>query len=433
MTLHSSQMGRGGHRDDRRRRLLAEDLTANSGQPAQDISGDWPQNGHPPAHKSENYGDAEFLQTQLRMTDLIPRRLISHTLLLMVGLAAIGGLIALYVWIPDLLRSPQNRPAMADLGNCGSLGNWFASLLLLTAGLLAILIYSVRRHKVDDYRGHYHVWLWAAACWFVMATDVAANLHQALQQVMISVTGTRIVGDGSIWWVVTGLLLLGSVGSRLLIDMWSSRLSSAVFIFATVAYLTVLVAFFHGIVLQSEVSQLLLVQGLLLGGHLLLAVSMGMHARYVVLDAEGQIPKRVVKKKVEKKPLEKKQAAKKTDLDDQPTADDFVEEDSKEDGESDTADSDDGQDESDDEESGDTWVAIDPPHGKSQPVLKRVTPAETAAAPLATQKMVIPRAESSPPASATDESKLNKADRKALKKKLIDDRLKREQRKAANW
>ena len=106
MTLHSSQMGRGGHRDDRRRRLLAEDLTANSGQPAQDISGTWPHNGQPPAHKSENYGDAEFLQTQLRLTDLIPRRLISYFLLLKAGLAAIGGLIALYVWIPDLLRRP---------------------------------------------------------------------------------------------------------------------------------------------------------------------------------------------------------------------------------------------------------------------------------------------------------------------------------------
>ena len=100
MTLHSSPMGRGGHRDDRRRRLLAEDLTANSGLPAQGISATLPRNGQPPAHKSENYGDAEFLQTQLRLTDLIPRRLISYLLLLKVGLAAIGGLMALYVWIP---------------------------------------------------------------------------------------------------------------------------------------------------------------------------------------------------------------------------------------------------------------------------------------------------------------------------------------------
>ena len=292
MTLNSPHMGRGGHRDDRRRRLLSEDLTANSGLPAQDTSATSPRNGQPQTHKSENYGDAEFLQTQPRLTDLIPRRLISYLLLLTVGLAAIGGLMALYVWIPDRLHDPQLWPEMADLGNCGSLGNWFASLLLLTASLLAIITYSVRRHKVDDYHGHYHVWLWAAACWFMMATDVAASLHQGLQQVMISLTGTRIAGDGSIWWVVPTLLLVGSIGSRLLIDMWSSRLSSAALIFAAIAYLTALVAFFHGIFLQSDVSQLLLVQGALLAGHLLLAMSMGLHARYVVLDAEGVLPKR---------------------------------------------------------------------------------------------------------------------------------------------
>ena len=221
---------------------------------------------------------------------MIPRRLISYLLLLTVGLAAIGGLVALYVWIPDLMGKAQPRPAMANLGDYGSLGNWLASLLLLIAGLLAIATYSVRRHKVNDYHGHYHVWLWAAGCWLIMATDAAASLHQGFQQVMISLTGTRIAGDGSIWWVVPALLLVGSIGSRLLMDTWSSRLSSGTLILAATAYLTALVAFFHGIVSQTEVAQLLLVQGLLLGGHLLLAMSMGLHARYVLLDAEGDCP-----------------------------------------------------------------------------------------------------------------------------------------------
>ncbi|MGO9115535.1 MAG: hypothetical protein ACLP9L_40520 [Thermoguttaceae bacterium] len=432
MTLHSSQMGRGGHRDDRRRRLLAEDLTANSGMPALGTSETLLRNDQPPAHKSENYGDADFLQTQVRLTDLIPRRLISYLLILKVGLAAIGGLIALYVWFPDLLGNSQPRPAMADLGNYGSLGNWFASLLLLTAGLLAIVIYSVRRHKLDDYRGRYHVWLWAAACWFAMATDVAASLHQGLQQVMISVAGTRIAGDGSIWWLVPSTLIIGSVGSRLLVDMRSSRLSSAALILAAIAYLTASVAFFHGITLQFEVYQFLLVQGALLGGHLLLAMSMGLHARYVLLDAEGALPKRPRKKKAEKKKTAKKTAETKTEQANRATTGDEAEEDPTASGSSDAADSDDSEEESGDEESGDTWVAVDPPHGSLQPVLKRVAPSGTPAVPSLSQKIVVPGAESSSSDSGTDISKLSKADRKALKKRLIDERLKRE-RKASNW
>jgi hypothetical protein len=422
MTLHSSQIGRGGHRDDRRRRLLAEDLTASSGLPDQETSGTWPSNDHPPDHKSQNYGDAEFLQTQLRLTDLIPRRRISYILLLKAGLAVIGGLIALHVWIPDLMGDPQLRPVMADLGSCGSLGSWFGSLLLLAASLLAIVIYGVRQHKVDDYHGHYHVWLWAAACWFIMATDVAASLHQGLAKVMISLTGTRIAGDGSIWWVVPALLLVGSIGSRLLIDMRSSRLSSAALILAAIAYLTALAAFFHGMMLQSEVAQLLLVQGLVLGGHLLLATSMGLHARYVLLDAEGVLPKRPLKKKPEKK------VAKKT-VNAQPATTGAVTE--KDSGVRSNRNAADGADESDEEESGDAWVTVDPPHGTAQPVLKRVTPAATSAVPSLGQKIVAPPAESS--SAGSSDGKLSKADRKALKKKLIEERIKRQQNGGANW
>ncbi len=445
MTLHSSPMGRGGHRDDRRRRLLSEDLAANSARPAQGISATSSHNGQPPAHKSENYGDAEFLQTQLRLTDLIPRRLISYFLLLKVGLAAIAGLIALYIWSPDMMGDRQLRPAMANLGNCGSLGNWFASLLLLIASLLATIIYSVRRYKVDDYHGHYRVWLWAATCWFIAATDVAASLHEAVEQLMISLTGTRIAGDGSIWWVVPALLLVGTIGSRLLVDMWSSRLSSLALLLAVIAYLTALTAFFHGIVLQSEVSQLLLVHGAVLGGHLLLAMSMGLHARFVILDAEGLLAKRPRRKKAEKKKAEKKADKAATgDLTAELAAGD-------------------GEEEADDEKTGDEWIVVDPPHGSAQPLLKRVAPAETSAVSPLAQKIVVGRTESPSSSSADhdhdrdrdhgymvpdmvpdtvsdtvpdavpDNGKLSKADRKALKRKLIEQRMQREQRKASNW
>lgn len=442
MTLHSSQMGRGGHRDDRRRRLLTEDLTANSCPPAPDIPGVSLPINHPPAHKSENYGDAEFLQRQLQLTDLIPRRLVSYLLLMKLGLAVIGGLMALHIWIPDLLRDPLLRPVMADLGNCGSLGSWFASLLLLTASLLAIVIYRVRKHKVDDYRGHYQIWHWATACWLIMATDAAASLHQGFQQAMISLTGIQIVGDGSIWWVAPTLLLVGFVGSRLLIDMWSSRLSSAALILSAIAYLTALTSFFNGVVLQSEVSQLLLVQGAALCGHLLLTMSMGLHARYVILDAEGVLPKRVVKKKLEKKLAVKADKAKAPSKNSSPLPyagegqgerEGKLKKNSAASGRSGTADSDDGVEESDDVESVDAWVVVDPPHGNLQPVLKRVTSSETPAVPSLSQKIVIPGSESSSFGVASDDSKLSKADRKALKKKLIDDRLKREQRNATNW
>jgi hypothetical protein len=432
MTLHSSQMMRGGYRDDRRRRLLAEDLTANAGLPASEIPAIMSGDDFPHTHKSENYGDAEFLQSQLRLTDLVPRRLIAYFLLLAVGLAAIGGLLALRLWLPDLLRAPDIRLTIADVGSPGSLGNWFASLLLLAASLLTVVIYTVRRHKVDDYRGHYRIWLWAAACWFLMATDAAASLHQGLQQIMISITGTQIVGDGSVWWLAPLILVLGTIGSRLVIDMRSSRLSTGALVFAAISYLTALTATFHGIVLQTETAQLLFVEGAFLAGHLLIAISMGLHARYVLLDAEGSLPKRAMKKKADKKVAKKTAAPKKAKPADQVTTDDSIEKGSSGNDTNATAQTqENGNDPRDDAD--DTWVAIDPPHGTStQPVLKRVASSAASALPSIEQKLSVPAGESSSSDSDAASGKLSKADRKALKKKLLDERLKRE-RKAEKW
>jgi hypothetical protein len=430
MTLHSSQMGRGGHRDDRRRRLLAEELTSVSTQPAADIEGTSPRNDQPSAHKSENYGDAEFLERQLRLTELIPRRLISYLLLFKVGLVAIAALIALYVWSPQLLGDPRLRPAFADLGSPGSLGTWFASLLLLTAGLLATVVYSVRRHKVDDYHGHYHIWRWAALCWFMMATDVAASLHQGLQQIMTSLTGTRITGDGSIWWLVPALLLLGTTGIRLLIEMRPSRLSTTAFVSAGIAYATALAIFIRVFVLQSEVYQFLFLQGALLAGSLLLVISMGLHARYVVLDAEGELPKRVVKKKPDKKRESLKRDVKKVDkrAATAPPGNGALPDAGSKGGVSEEAD-----EEAEEEELGDdAFIAVDPPHRNLPPALKRAAPAEASSASPLRASVAKMAAGSSDSGSTEDVSKLSKAERKALKKKLMDERLNRE-RRTSNW
>ncbi len=428
MTLHASSLGR-GHRDDRRRRLLSEDLTANSSLPAGETPAGQPKY-QPPTHKSENYGDSEFLQTQARLTDLVPRRLVPYLLCLKGGLAIIAGLMAFYVWAPKLIPDGQPASQLADLGKCGSLGNWFASLLLLMATALAGMIFSVRRHKVDDYRGHYRVWLWVATAWFLAATDAAANLHQGFQQLMVSLTSWRLAGEGSLWWVGAVLLFAGPIGFRLFMDMRSSRLSTAALLLAATAYLTALTAFFHGIVLQGQVVQRLLMEGSLLGGHLLATISMGLHARYVILDAEGVLPRREKKaaamKRAEKADKKaRRQRAEKLATPAAATTDDSAK-DLAASTENHAGEVEQGQSEAKAKASGDKWVAIDPPHSGLQPAMKRMLSEK----PTAT---AIPSPAGAASDSASDDSKLSKADRKAIKKRLLDERLKREQRKAANW
>ena len=424
MTLQSSQLGRGGHRDDRRRRLLAEDLTASFAPEEQGHLGSTERNAPPIKHKSENYGEAEFLQTQPRLTDLVPRHPVALVLLLKAGLAAIAGLIALYVAAPALFHTPNSRPALANLGHSGSLANWFAELLLLAASFFAAIIYTVRRHRIDDYRGRYRVWLWAAACWFVMATDLAGSLHQGFQQTMISCFRTPIVGDGSIWWLAPAVIVVGTIGVRLWLDMRTSRLAGTALVLAAVANLTALTASFHGIKLSSPLYEVLLLHGSLLAGHLFLAWSMVLQARFVLLDAEGRLPRRTAKPKkqcAERKV--KKTESKSSDANHADAAS--------------AAGALNRQDSKPDNASSDAGVATDRPQtggtSSASPAIRRVDPPATSVGPPLSQKIAARVTMSSPSDSQPDGSKLSKADRKAMKKRLLEERLRTEQRKASHW
>ncbi len=284
------QFRRSGQRDDRRRRLLAEEssgLLAEAGprddRVAADLLG---------ARRFENYEDAAFMDQTLRLIDLVPRKLTTFGLLLLLGLALVAGLEALYAWTstPALNRlTTDGTVAAFDLDGEGSLAVWFSSAVLMLAALAAVLVYTIRRHKTDDYRGNYRVWLWAALCWMMMSIDETSSLHEGFMGMMTHVTGTKIYGDGSIWWVVPYFFLLGAVGSRLVVDMRQCRLS-------TLALLTT--AGCYGLAVATQVAgdgltrAVMIEEGAEMVGNVFLLLAMGLHARYVILDARGLLPAR---------------------------------------------------------------------------------------------------------------------------------------------
>ena len=324
-------------------------------------------------------------------------------LILLAGVGVIAALESLYVWMPDLpVQTVRGgRLAMFDLTGPGSLGAWFSSLVLLAAAMVALVVYGIRRHKVDDYHGHYRIWLWAAMGAFLLATDAGASLHEGFRDIMTAATGSRMLGDGSVWWAIPAIFLLGAIGSRLLVDTWPCRLSSTALVLSTACYLTAFSAHFGWIWPQSPLYRTLLEQGAQMTGHLLLVLAMALFARYVIFDAEGLLPRRHSETDEAAQP---KLALAKPAAEDEPADDGDVETQAEE-----------------PEEAAEDWVAIDPPHGKTPPVLKRVVaPAVTVEATPA-------------PAPDSADQKLGKADRKALKKRLLAERLQREQKKSVNW
>ena len=233
------------------------------------------------------------MDEQARLTDLVPQKLPKILALFIVGLLVVAGLEMLYAWMPELApMTTDGRVAAFDLDGEGSLAVWFSSATFLLAAFTAVVVYTVRRHKTDDYHGHYRVWLWAAMCWLILSVDETASLHEGFKEMMTQVTGTRLLGDGSMWWVIAYFFLLGAVGTRLVVDMRSCRLSTASMGMVAVCYCLAILAQLGWILPESGARGVMVEEGAEMTGNLFLLLAMVLHARYVVLDAEGLLPQR---------------------------------------------------------------------------------------------------------------------------------------------
>jgi hypothetical protein len=374
----SSSLRRSGQRDDRRRRLLADDLSGpDEGTPVRV----WRENVLA-AQKSESYGNADFLERQWRLLDLVPRRLPMLALILLAGVVTEAGLEAAYYWMIERVAAGHDAVVALDLGVKGSLACWFSSLTLLAASVAALLVYNVRRHRADDYQGRYRVWRWAAVCWFFLATDQAASLREAFRDAMIGLSGTPLLGDGSLWWVAVYVFVFGAVGSRLLVDMRPSRLSICALLTAAVAYGLAATSWLGCLpVVEGATAELMFRVGCEMAGGLMLLAAMALHARYVILDAEGLLPRRESR------------------AEDEPDEDE----------------SDDLENEAKILASNNQWRAVDQPHPTPQPAYQRPA-SPSPPAPVAAS------ASTPPPLNR----KLTKGERKALKERLLRERCERE-------
>ncbi len=417
MALHcSAQFRRSGQRDDRRRLLLCD--PASGGESRRRAR------RRRVVRKSENYGDAEFMDEQARLTDLIPRRLWVYALALLLGLGVIAGLEYLYYWMPRLAPATTDGVVEAfDLDGEGTLCVWFSSTTLTLAAFVALLVFSVRRHRRDDYHGMYRIWLWAAACWLLMSLDETASLHEGFKEMMVLATGRRLGGDGSLWWAVPYFFLLGGVGVRLLIDMRECRLSSAAFLLAGTSFAVAVAAQLGWVLPESGARGIMVEEGAEMLGFWMVLLAMSLHARHVILDAEGLLPPRA-------EPAEGSQTA--TTPSTRLSA-------ASQAGHEEVESAPRGLD--DEDAALDRHVTVHPPHGVPRPAAmsRPAAPVRTALASSVsktTKRRAKPPAsvsqpaeeDEAPPLHAPTNRKLTKAEKKALRRRLEKMRREREKR-----
>ena len=293
------QLFHGQQRDERRRRVLSEDRDA---EPTKTAS-------PPCARKAEAYSDGARPENHRRISDFVPISYLHIGLLFLAGMTAIAGLAAGYLYLPELTAwTAKEGSAAFDLGGRGSLGAWLSSLWLGLAGLTSLLIYSIRRHKLDDYRGHYRWWLVAAAAWLVMSIDATAGVHDLFRAAMMRLSDNPAPLAGNIWWIGCWGLLLATTMVRLLLDMRACRIALATIVLAVASWCA-------GLTIQLAAAQLtnipaaLVAETLKLFGHLLLLTGVTLYARHVILHAQGLLSTREQKPRKVRAKKEAKPAA----------------------------------------------------------------------------------------------------------------------------
>jgi hypothetical protein len=261
---------------DGRRRVATDDL-ASASPPAQ---------AKPSGSKAaaRRYATDSLREKQSRLIDFIPQSLAKLFGLFLLGLAAIAAIEAVYA--TRVLDIAETRLPAFDLTIEGSLNNWFTAVTLDLAGIVALIVYSLRRHRLDDYHGRYRVWLWAAACWLWLSIDEAASLHESFQGALSALAGQT---PRETEFVSFGLyaMVIGGVGLRLLFEMRACRTAIFAMTLVGVAFAVAVAAHFAWLPAAAGEYGVLIEEGCEMGGSLLLLLSMCLYARYVILDSQG--------------------------------------------------------------------------------------------------------------------------------------------------
>lgn len=278
-------MSSGGTRGSRRRRVLSDESRFGSTLGIVAVGDD----RHASAEEPPRYGEQAHIENHPQVSDFAPRRK-------RVVLAATTGLLGLAAGAEALLQidpaTPTGIPGVAasELHAVGSgLIAWASTVTGIAAFLYCRLIYSLRRHRVDDHRGSYRIWRWASAACLLWPITAATNLHRSAAQAAAAVTGWSATAESVEWWLTPGLLLGAWIAYRLYFELKESPGSAALLSMAFFCYAASAIG--ASGVLPGGWARwtAATTRTLPLVGHAFALASLAGFARYVVLDVQGLI------------------------------------------------------------------------------------------------------------------------------------------------
>ena len=271
MALHGQGQG-----DVRRRRVLLDSTSSHDDLEQRRRSS--------PRRHRRAYADDALKENQLRLCDLITKAW--WTILLFLLLLPAGMLFGIFQGYQHFHHQEDAVAATFALSGSGNISSWFASLLLLSVMIGSLQVYLLRRHKLDDYRGRYKVWLVVAAWSAIASLDASSGLHRLLDLAARHVPASGMLATADGWWLLVASGLTGVLGLRLLVEIRRSVISLIFMSVALMGYSGLLAVQLGWISLPGAIDASLVGAMILLGSHISVCASIWIFARACFFSAQ---------------------------------------------------------------------------------------------------------------------------------------------------
>jgi hypothetical protein len=291
------------NRIDRRRRVMLDAVAADSEFAVESVrakkrlrsrdrldSPDEDEYETTQKYRDPGYSQAVRKTCQQRMVQLIPVRRGTLSIVLSCMWMLWGGLLFSHYWIftrfdSSTMNAAEKAASFAmrpiaqlfHLRSSHSIAQWLTTQLWMLTAVAACMIFQLRRHKLDDYRARYRIWV-------VLAIAAAFSSFEA------SSSGLLLLGLSIDSWAQSEIGYAGwplVIGIRLCSELKSAPMSVVSWLFGLIAWgLAALLGTGLLKITWSPATVDLVVGGCLLGGILAVFQASGIYLRQTYIHAQ---------------------------------------------------------------------------------------------------------------------------------------------------
>ncbi len=183
------------------------------------------------------YGEQASVEHHPQVTDFVPRKMRTMMLTLAVGIGTAAGAEALAHFADEIAARTPGVSAEALSGRvaAGAVA-WASAVELLLAAMLAKVIFSLRRHRVDDYHGRYRVWRWMVWGCVLASANAVVGAQTVIAKAAAAATGFSFTASASEWWLAPAAIVGAWIFVRLILEVAECKMALTAVLLAAVCY-----------------------------------------------------------------------------------------------------------------------------------------------------------------------------------------------------